>query len=181
MRKRVLSLIIALVFPAVLLCGCSAKQLTGDEYLDEVIAAYKDYGEAIDDWGTYWSANVMTETPERLYDTELQKIREHKSELNKIVNSVEDALDKFDKIGAPPAEPEYVDLDEQMKNAVLIEREWVNLTRRVLSAKSADEYKTAVDNFTSHAEETNEKGIVAVYGKMFMKWGLGGDKDWLGN
>ncbi len=181
MTKRVVSRILALILPIVLLCGCSAKQLTGDEYHDEVIAAYKEYDKAIDGWGTYWSANVMTETTERLYDTEFQKIQEHKSELNKIVNSVEDALDRFDKIGAPPAEPEYVDLDEQMKNAVLIECEWVNLTRKILSAKSADEYKTAVDNFTAHAEETNGKGIITVYGKMFMKWGLGGDKDWFGN
>jgi len=179
MTKRLFSRIIALILPIMLLCGCSAKRLTGDEYQDEVIAPYKDWNKAIDDWGAYWSENVMTETPDRQYDAEFQKIQKHKPELEKIVNSVEDSLDKFDKIGTPPAEPDYEDLNGQLKNAVLVEREWVSLTREVISASSVDEYKAAIDNFTAHTEKTTDKGIPTVYFKMAMKWGINGNTDWI--
>ncbi len=180
MTKRVLSLIIALILPITLLCGCSAKQLTGDEYQDEVIAVYKDWGKAVDDWGAYWSENIMTETPDRQYDTEFQKIQEHKPELEKILNSAEDALDKIDKIGNPPAEPVYEDLNEQLKNSILIERDWLSLQREVISVSSVDEYKAAIDNFTTHAKETIGKDLSTVYFKMGMEWGVkGGNKDWI--
>lgn len=181
MTKRLFPLMIALILPVTLLCGCAAKQLTGDEYQDAVIAANKDWDKAIDDWGAYWSENVMTETPDRQYDAELQKIQEHKSELEKIVDSVEDSLDKFDKIGTPPAEPDYEDLNGQLKNAVLVEREWVSLTRKVISAGSVDEYKAAIDKFTAHSNETIGKGVSTVTFKMAMKWGVnGGNSDWIG-
>lgn len=180
MTKRVLSLIIALVLPITLLCGCSARQLTGEEYQDEVIAADKDFNKAVDDWGDYWSKNILTETPDRQYDIEFQKIQKHKPELEKIINSMEDALDKFDKIGNPPAEPVYEDLNEQLKNSILIDREKLRLDREVISAKSVDEYKAAVDNFTAHANATIGKDLSTVIFKMGFEWGVkGGNKAWI--
>lgn len=178
MTKRVFSLIIALILPIMLLCGCSEKQLTGDEYQDAVIAAYKDWGKPVDDMAAYWTENIMTKTPDRQYDIEFQKIQKHKSELEKIHDAEEDALDKFDKIGNPPAEPVYEDLNEQLKNSILIEREMLRLDRMIISANSVDEYKAAVDSFTAYSNKNMGKSLPSVYFNMAMEWGVNGNTDW---
>ncbi len=170
MTKRVLSLIIALILPIVMLCGCSAKQLTADEYQDEVISNVKNWFKAMDDWVIYCSDNVIVETADKSYEMDFDKAREHKSELKKTLNSVEDALDKIDKIGNPPAE--YADFHKQLKNGVSLERKWLSLQRETLSARSEEEFKAAAKAIEDHVDSTADDALPKIYLEEIKNWNI---------
>ncbi len=169
MTKRVLSLIIALILPITLLCGCSAKQLTADEYQDEVISNVKNWFNVMNDW-VFCSDNVMVETADKSYEMDFDKTREHKSELKKQLNAVEKALDKIDKIGNPPAE--YDDFHKQLKNGVSLERKWLSLQREALSARSEEEFKAAAKAIEDHVDSTANDALPKIYLEEIKNWNI---------
>ncbi len=176
MTKRVLSLIIALILPITLLCGCSAKQLTADEYQDEVISNVKNWFKAMDDWVIYCSDNVIVETADKSYEMDFDKAREHKSELKKQLNAVEKALDKIDKIGNPPAE--YDDFHKQLKNGVSLERRWLSLQRDLLSARSEEEFYATNEEILAHIDSTTDVSLSKVYIEEAIQWNIDVNNLW---
>ncbi len=161
MGKRVLSLIAALILPITLLCGCSAKRLTADEYKTEMQTAVSDWLKTVADWSAYCADNIMVETSDNSYDMEFQKMQNHKPEMEKKLDAVEDALDKIDKVDRPPAE--YDDLHKQIKNGVSIERKWLKYQREMVSAKSADKFKAAGDKVSELVNETTDESLPRAY------------------
>jgi len=161
MTKRVLSLIIALILPIVMLCGCSAKRLTADEYKTEMQTAVSDWLETLTDWSAYCADNIMVETSDDSYEMEFQKMQEHKPKMKKKLDAVEDALDAIEKIGRPPAE--YDDLHKQIKNGVSIERKWLKYQREMVSAKNTDKFKAASDKVTELVNETTDESLPHAY------------------
>lgn len=176
MTKRVLSLIIALILPITLLCGCSAKRLTADEYQNEVISNVKNWYKAIDDWGDYSINNVMVENEDGNYVYSFEKMPEHKSELKKKFNAVEDALDKIDKVGKPPEE--YDDFHKKLKNGVSLERKWLSLQRDLLSARSEEEFYATNEEIVAHIDSTSDVSLSRVYIEEAIEWNIDVNSLW---
>ena len=176
MTKRVFSLIIALILPITLVCGCSANRLTADEYQDEVISNVKNWFKVMDDWTYYCIDNIMVEGEDGTYDYSFEKIPEPKSELEKKLNAVEDALDKIDKIGKPPAE--YEDFHKKLKNGVSLERKWCSLQQDLLSAKSEEEFNAANKAIEDHLDSTSDVSLPQVYIEVITKWNVNVGELW---
>ncbi len=166
--KKFLSVIIALILPITLLCGCSAKQLTADEYKTEMDAAFRGWLKTVTGYAAYYSNTIMAGATDASYDKEFEKTQEYKSELKKKLNDVEDALDKIDKVGNPPAE--YADLHEQLKNGVSIEREWLSLQREMLSTESEEEFHEIGDKINKLLDDTVDESLPTVYVKIYSQW-----------
>ncbi len=176
MTKRALSLIIAAILPITLLCGCSAKQLTADEYRDEVIAAFKDWDKAMDDWAHYCIDNVMVEGKDDTYDYSFEKMPEHKSELKKKLNAVEDALDKIDKVGDPPTE--YSDFHKKLKNGVSLDRIRIDLHREIFSAESEEDFNAAIKAANEHVDSTTDVSLSQVFIEIITQWDVNVGEFW---
>ncbi len=174
--KKFLSVIIALILPIVLLCGCSAKQLTADEYQDEVISTVKNWYKAMDDWSTFCIDNVTVENEAGNYVYSFEKLLGYKSELKKKFNAVEDALDKIDKVGKPPAE--YDEFHKKLKNGVSIEREWLSLQRDLLSAKSEEEFYATNEEILAHIDSTTDVSLSKVYIEEAIQWNIDVNNLW---
>lgn len=160
--------LIALVMAAVLLCGCSAKRLTADEYKTGMKTAISDWIRTVTDWSAYCAENIAVETSDNSYELEFQKMQKHKSEMEKKLDAVEDALDKIDKVGAPPAE--YDDLHKQIENGVSIERKWLEYQREMVSAKSAEEFNAAGDKVTKLVDETTDESLPHAYTELIRQF-----------
>ncbi len=174
--KKFLSVIIALILPITLLCGCSAKRLTADEYKTEMQTAVSDWLKTVADWSAYCAKNIMVETSDNSYDMEFQKMQEHKPEMEKKLDAVEDSLNKIDKVGRPPAE--YDDLHKQIKNGVSIEQKWLKYQREMVSAKSAEKFKAAGDKVEELVNETADESLPNVYFEMVKQWNADSGEDW---
>ncbi len=167
--------LIALVMAAMLLCGCSEKRITADEYKTEMQTAVSDWLKTVADWSAYCADNIMVETSDNSYDMEFQKMREHKPEMEKKLDAVEDALNKIDTVGRPPAE--YDDLHKQIKNGVSIERKWLKYQREMVSAQSADTFKAAGDKVSKLVDETTDESLPRAYLELIHQFNGGEERN----
>ena len=146
-----------------MLCGCSAKRLTLEEYKTEVSAAVPEWTEAMMGWSAFAATAVIDDDNE----IEFEKLQKHKATLEEKLRVIEKALDKIDKIGNPPEE--YDEFHKKLKNAVSIERKWLKYQREMVSAKSESECKKAEDKVAKLLENTDDT-LPVVYVEMSSKW-----------
>lgn len=163
MTKRAVCLILALILPIVMLCGCSGERLTLEEYKTEVSAAVPEWTKAMMGWSAFMATSVIDDNNE----IELEKVKKHKATLEEKLRVIKKALDKIDKIGNPPEE--YDELHKKMKDAVSIERKWLKYQRELMSAKSQSDCKAAEKKIEKLLENTDDT-LPLVYVEMKMKW-----------
>lgn len=162
MTKRVLSLIITLVLPITLLCGCSVERLSLDEYKSETEAAVTGWIDALSDWADFVGKYVMVNGE----DMSFEEMQKNKGGLEQKLLKVEDALDKIDKIGNPPEE--YDELHRKLKNGVSIERKWLKYQREMNNAKTEAEYSAAGDKIQKLV--SGDDTLPMAYLELVKKW-----------
>ncbi len=120
--------------------------------------------------------NVMVENEAGNYVYSFEKLPGHESELKKRFNAVEDALDKIDKVGKPPAE--YDDFHQKLKNGVSLERKWLSLQRDLLSARSEEEFYAANEEILAHIDSTTDVSLSKVYIEEAIQWNIDVNNLW---
>ncbi|MGN0669002.1 MAG: hypothetical protein ACI4JZ_00495 [Oscillospiraceae bacterium] len=140
MKNRLIAAVLAVILPITLLCGCSVKRLTLEEYKTELDAAFKGWTGAVLEWADFGSKNVFKDTENPDFD----ELCKNRAGLELKILRVESALDEFDKLGNPPAE--YDELHNKLKNGVSIEREWLKIQRGINNSQTKEEYLAALKN-----------------------------------
>lgn len=163
MKTRLLAVVLAVILPITLLCGCSVERLTLEEYKTEVSAAVPEWVKDI----TGWSAFVATAVIDDDNEIEFEKLQKNKATLEEKLRVIEKALDKIEAIGNPPEE--YDELHKKLKNAVSIERKWLKYQREMISAKNESDCKAAEKKIEKLLENTDDT-LPLVYVEMNMKW-----------
>lgn len=144
MTKRVLSLTIALILPVTLLCGCSGKRLTPEEYKTAIESAWKKYMSSVLEMTEYFPADADEEGC-------LSVIQKNKQELEELLDKREEALDDFKKINPPE---EYGELHKKLIKAEdAWEYENVSLIRDLLNAKTAQDVADYIDITEQRSKE----------------------------
>lgn len=150
MTKRAFCLILALVLPVVLLCGCSSgKRLTLEEYETSLSDAYFEWSGADREKGQFEAEHIVDDN----YKDDFDKVVQNRAALEQKIDKVELALDEFDKLGNPPAE--FSKLHKKLKNAVAIEREWLEIQREQYRAETKEQF----DELGEKEREFCEKNI----------------------
>lgn len=140
MKTRLFAAFFAVILPITLLCGCSVKRLTLDEYKTELDAAFKGWTGAVSEWAVFGSKNVFKD-PE---NPDFDELCKNRAGLELKIIQVDSALDEFDKLGNPPEE--FDELHNKLKNAVGIEREWLKIQRKINDSQTKEEYLAALKN-----------------------------------
>lgn len=168
MKTRLLAVVLAVILPITLLCGCSVERLTLEEYKTEVEAAYKGWMEAVWERAEFGSKNVFKDPDNPDFDA----LCKNRAGLEQKILQVDTALDEFDKLGNPPAE--YDELHNKLKNAVAIEREWVKTLLGITDSQTKEEYLAALkkaetffDKYDSSLK--NPVTLSAVYAAIVLK------------
>ena len=138
MKTRLFAAVFAVILPITLLCGCSVKRLTLDEYKTELEAAFKGWKGAVLEWAEVSAKNVFKD-PE---NPDFDELCKNRAGLELKIVKVESALDEFDKVGNPPEE--FDELHNKLKNGVSIEHEWLKIQRGINASQTKEDYLAAL-------------------------------------
>lgn len=138
MKTRLFAAVFAVILPITLLCGCSVKRLTLDEYKTELEAAFKGWTGAVLEWAEFSAKNVFKD-PE---NPDFDELCKNRAGLELKIVKVESALDEFDKVGNPPEE--FDELHNKLKNGVSIEHEWLKIQRGINASQTKEDYLAAL-------------------------------------
>lgn len=168
MAKRVLSLIIVLILPIVMLCGCSTgERLSPEEYKSAVTSAWEKYFGSI--------TELAALIPIQANDEGLAKLQQNASKCEALLNQREEAFNDF-KIINPPKE--YEELHKKLIKAIdYDEKEQLAITRKFVKAKTTDDISDFIEEMERiSAETTPEESDIftgttfpSVYGQIILK------------
>jgi len=133
MRKRVLPLMIALILPIVMLCGCSmGERLSPEEYNFAMINAWQKYITSCTDMAPYLPPEPFEATAENV-----SIIQSNSAKLKECLDKREEALNDFKEMNPPE---EYEELHKKLiKGINTREKEQLALLRKLVKAKTPDD------------------------------------------
>lgn len=133
MRKCVLPLIIALILPIVMLCGCSTgDRLSPEEYKSATTSAWEKYATSLTDMVPYLPPAPLEATAENV-----SIIQSNSAKLEECLDKREEAFNDFKKINPPE---EYEELHKKLIKAIdNDEKEQLAITRKLVKAKTPDD------------------------------------------
>lgn len=147
MTKRVLSLIIALILPTVMLCGCSPEQekrLSPEEYRTRMESAWDKYLNSMLD--------LIDLIPLEVDEQSVKTLQENAEKAESALKMREQSLNEFKEINPPE---KYEELHQKlMKAADAWEYEQLELYRRLFKVQSLQELEEINKRFSEHTNET---------------------------
>lgn len=140
MTKRVIAFIIAVMIPISLLGGCKGKQLTTQEYADEMYRCYRVFSQTILDLFMGNNGN------KGLFSTFRVGNSDDIVRLKEVISRLEKAFDDIEKINPPD---NYADIHKEIVKSLETERQrieiWLKLEKAEDSA-NIEEIRKEADN-----------------------------------
>lgn len=162
MKKRLVCVLLAVVLPVSLLCGCSAERLSVEEYWAETETAFKDYTASVNDWAFYYAEYVMADGEEGEYAL----FQENKDGIEQRLTIIGERLDAIEQIGNPPEE--YDELHRRLMNDVKTDRKWLDHWFDACSADSEAEFRRATEKAAELVSATDDT-LPSTYIEMYMR------------
>lgn len=147
MTKRARYLIIALILPIVMLCGCSSgERMSPEEYKSAIMSSWKKYITSFTDMATYLPSEPLEATAENV-----SLIQSNSSKLDECLNKREEAYNDFKKMNPPE---EYEELHKKLIKAINTrEKEQLDITRKLVKAKTPDDISDFNEQMEREAAE----------------------------
>ncbi len=171
MKKRVLSLMIALVLPIVLLCGCSSgERMSPEEYKSAIMSSYKKYITSFTDMAPYLPPEPFEANAENV-----SLIQSNSAKLEECLDKHEEAFNDFKEMNPPE---EYEELHKKLIKAINTrEKEQLAITRKLVKAKTPDDISDYNEEIEREAAELTPEAsdfltgttFPAVYTQIIMK------------
>lgn len=148
MKKRLAAALTLLLAVGLTLCGCAKRQLTAEEYSEELKNCWSEFLTATMDWTKY--------APEK-YPYSDSDIKEMK----KVISRREKALDGFKKLDPPT---EYSALQYDLEQSLGYEYEWNKAALKLAEAKDKQEADKFGEEIASTVSSIPEgKSLPEVY------------------
>lgn len=149
MTKRFVSLIIALVIPAILLCGCSSEQnkrLSPENYRSAIESAWDKYLNSMLD--------LIDLIPLEVNEESVKTLQENAESAEPVLKMREQSLNEFKEITPPE---KYEELHKKLISAAdAWEYEQLELYRKLFTVESVEELTEINETFQKHSEEVSE-------------------------
>lgn len=155
MAKRAVRLILAVIIPIMLLCGCSSgeKRLTAEEYRAAVEGAWDKYINSILD--------MIEITPLTVDEAALKEFAENAEKAQPALKMREQSFKEFKEMNPPE---KYEGLHKKLLAAMdAWEYEQLELHRKLFEVKTVDELREITDRIAEHAENSSEDSFPTVY------------------
>lgn len=156
MTKRITALLLAVLLPiAFILTGCGSKELTVQEYSDQLYSTFKQYSDDLRNIGSL-ETNVGV--------SELQ------SQLNKakeLCETAEQTLDSFINM-SPPSQ--FADNHKKLTAAVEDEKSFLQAVEKIFTSASADELsKNTQEAETFYDKIPEEQQFASIFLELFLE------------
>lgn len=162
MTKRAVCLILSLILPIVLLCGCSVgERLTLEEYKADVSGLFQEWSDYLDHYTEFVVMNVN----DKDVGEQVNKLKANKATLDKMISDMESVLDRLDGISNPPKE--YDKLHKRLKKAISNERKWAINQRSIHSAGSVEDFNAIIEK-TNKSYKDDEESLSSVWFDIMM-------------
>ena len=153
MTKRITALLIAVLFPITFIFSGCGKQLTAQEYSEQLYSTFKQY------------LADLTEVSGIQAGTSVSEIQSQREKAKELCEKAEKTLDEFAKM-TPPSQ--FADRHKKLISAVGLEKDFLKVTAKIFTASSADE----LSKYTKEAEAffdgtPEEQQFAAVFLELF--------------
>ena len=156
MTKRAVSLIISLVLPIILLCGCASEQnkrLSSEEYKTAMESAWDKYLNSLLD--------LIELVPLEVNEAALAEFSENAEKAQPALKMREQSLKEFAEM-VPPEK--YEELHKKLIAAMdAWEYKQLELHRKMFEAKSVEELEEISGQIAEHAKNTSDDTFPMIY------------------
>lgn len=150
-NKRVAVLLIAVLLPITLIFSGCGKELTAQEYSDQLVSAFKQYAADLSEINTIQSgAGTVSE------------LQDQQKKAKEICEKAEKTLNEFKKM-KPPSQ--FADKHKKLISAVELEKDFLKATAKLFTASSAEEISSYTEDIEAVFSGTPEE---QQFGAVFM-------------
>ena len=156
MTKRITALLLAVLLPiAFILTGCGSKELTVQEYSDQLYSAFKQYSDDLRNIGSLETNVGVSEL-----QNQLNKAKE-------LCETAEKTLDEFTKM-SPPSQ--FADKHKKLTEAVEDEKGFLQAVEKIFTSASADELsKNTQEAETFYDKIPEEQQFASIFLDLFLE------------
>ncbi len=165
MTKRIIALLIAVIIPAAMIfTGCSSKQLTTQEYYDQLYANFKEYAAELKEITTI-QTNVKT----------IDDVQKMLNKANDTCGKADAVLDKFSKMNPPS---QFADKHKKLLSAIETEKKFISTVKKIFTSKSLSE----LSQYTNEAQSVfngipEKQQFAAVFMDLILEAKAAADKE----
>ncbi len=150
MTKQVTALLIAVILPITLLfSGCGSKQLTEQEYFDELSACYKEYSAAFKELSPIIEAAK-----------DVASAKSNSSKAKEICGRVDKALSKFEKLNPPS---QFSAQHKKLVASIANERKFVKAAENLFTADTLDGLLSATQELQATQNVPEDQQFLSIF------------------
>ncbi|MDE6726586.1 MAG: hypothetical protein K2J80_01445 [Oscillospiraceae bacterium] len=150
MIKRIVVLLAAVLLPvALIFTGCGSKQLTAQEYFDELSACYKEY-----------SAAFKELSPIIEMANDVASAKSNSAKVKDICGRVNKALSKFEKLNPPS---QFSAQQKKLVTSIANERKFVKAAENLFAADTLDGLLSARNELQATQDLPEDQQFLTIF------------------